>query len=64
MGLACGTYERQERYVQGSGGEMERDYSEDLGIDGRILRWVFKNCDGEAWSGLVWLRIGTGGGHL
>jgi hypothetical protein len=43
---------------------MERDYSEDLGIDGRILKYICKNCDGEAWAGLFWLRIGKGGGRL
>jgi len=35
------------------------------GIDGRIiLRWIFKTWDVEVWTGLRWLRIGTGGGHL
>jgi len=43
---------------------MERDCSEDLGIDGRILKLIFKNCDGEAWAGLVRLRIGTAGGRF
>ena len=32
--------------------------------DGIILKWTFKNLDGEAWTGWSWLRIGTGGGHL
>jgi len=43
----------------------ERDNLGDLGIDVRIiLNWIFKNWDGEAWSRLVWLRIGTCGGLL
>jgi len=32
---------------------------EDLGIDNIMLKWIFKKCDGEAWTGLVWLRIWT-----
>jgi hypothetical protein len=44
---------------------MERDHSEDPGIDGRIiLRWMFRKWDVSAWTGLMWLRIGTGGRHL
>jgi len=35
------------------------------GIDGRIiLRWLFRKWHVRAWTGSVWLRIGTGGGHL
>jgi len=37
----------------------------DPDIDGRIiLRWIFMEWDGKALTGLVWLRIGTVGGHM
>jgi len=39
-----------------------RDHLEELGIDWRILlKWIFKQWDGVAWTGLIWLRTGTGG---
>jgi hypothetical protein len=41
----------------------ERGDLEDLRIDGRIiLKQIFRKSD-EAWSGLIWLRVGTGGGN-
>jgi hypothetical protein len=67
MGRVCGTYGRQERCLQGFGGEntRKRDHSEDPGVDGkRVSRWIFRKRVGKAWSGLIWLRIGTGGGLL
>ena len=34
-------------------------------LDGRIiLIRSFEKWDGEAWAGLIWLRIGTGCGRL
>jgi len=42
----------------------ERDHLEDLVVDGRItLKRVLKKWDGE-WTGLIWVRIGTGDGLL
>jgi hypothetical protein len=29
-----------------------------------ILKWIFRKWDVEVWTGLIWLRIGTGGGLL
>ena len=43
----------------------ERDHLEDPDGDGRmILRWIFSKWDVGAWTGLIWLRIGTGEGQL
>jgi hypothetical protein len=42
-----------------------RDHWGDPGIDGRIiLRPNFRKWDVGVWTGLSWLRIETGGGHL
>jgi hypothetical protein len=43
----------------------KRDQLEERVVDERlILKWIFKNRDGEAWSGLLWLRFGAGSGQL
>jgi hypothetical protein len=28
------------------------------------IKMIFKKWDEEAWTGLLWLRIGTDGGHF
>jgi hypothetical protein len=43
----------------------ERDYFEDPGLDGKIiLRRIFRKWDMRAWTGAIWIRIGTGDGHM
>jgi hypothetical protein len=37
-------------------------YRGSRGIARIILKWIFKKWDRGAWTGLIWLRIGTGGG--
>ena len=46
----------------GVGKPEERGHLEGLGIEERIiLKWMLKKQDGKAWTGLLWLRIGTSG---
>jgi hypothetical protein len=43
----------------------ERNHWSDPGLDGRIiLRRNFRKWDMGVWTGLSWLRIETGGGHV
>jgi hypothetical protein len=56
---------RRGVYKVSVGNLRERDLFEDKGVEGRIiLRWTFRKWDVGAWTGSIWLRIGTGGGHL
>jgi hypothetical protein len=56
--------EKRDAYRILVGRPEGRHHLGDPGVDGRIiLKWMFKKWDG-AWSGLSWLRLGTGGGRL
>jgi len=47
------------------GNLRKRDHWGDPDIDGRIiLRLIFRKWEGVEGTGEIWLRIGTGGGHL
>jgi len=47
------------------GNLRQREHLGDPGVEGRIIiRWIFRKWDLGVWTGLSWLRIGTGGGHL
>jgi hypothetical protein len=42
-----------------------RDHSKDLDVDGKIiLEYILRKKGGKAWSGFIWIRIGTIGGLL
>jgi hypothetical protein len=52
-----------KRRVQGFGGNLrEKDHWGDPSVDGRIV--CIKKWNMEVRTGLMWLRKGTGGGHL
>ena len=57
---------REEAYTEFWWGSLnERDHLGDPGIDDRIiLRWIFRKWDVGVWTGSIWLRMETGGGHL
>jgi hypothetical protein len=63
---ACSTYgDRKWVYRDLVGKPEGKSHLEDLGVDEIIiLRCIFRKWDVGAWTGSIWLRIGTGGGHL
>jgi hypothetical protein len=47
------------------GNLREKDHWGDPGEDWKIiLKWIFRKWDIGVWTGLTWLRIGTGREHL
>jgi len=43
----------------------ERDHFENSYVDERIiLKWTKRKWDVGTWTGSIWFRIVTGGGHL
>jgi hypothetical protein len=59
MGEGRGVYRVLVRKPEG------KRHLEDPSVDGRIvLSWIIREWELGAWTGLSWLRIGTGGGRL
>jgi len=57
IGGACSKYGRQERCIQGFGGENVRERKQlgDLGVDGRIIiEWILKKV---GWGGMHWIEL-------
>jgi hypothetical protein len=64
MGGVCSTDVGEEVHAGFWWGNLrERYHLEDPDVDGKaIIKWVFRNLDRRAWTGLIWLRRGTGCG--
>jgi hypothetical protein len=60
------THERDQRCIQDFVAKiLRRTNLKDLCVDGGIiLELIFKKYGRKALTGLIWLRIGTGGGLL
>jgi len=56
----------KERYIQGLGGKTwgKKDKFNDLVVGGKIIWKLFLRSGMGAGTGLIWLRIGRGGGLL
>ena len=66
MGGASSRYGGEVHTEFWPGSPTERDHLEVPSTDWRrILKWLFKKQDaGGTWTGLIWLRIGSGVGLL
>jgi hypothetical protein len=64
IGRKCSTYGREVHTGLYWENLRVGDQLEDPDVDGRIiLNWIIEKLDGGG-AGLIWLRIGTGGGLL
>ena len=60
LGLWHALWRREVRTRCWWGNPKERDHLEGLGLNGGIiLKSVYEKQDARAWTGLIWLRIGT-----
>jgi hypothetical protein len=46
------------------GSLKERDHSEDLEIDGIVLKYILRKWAGKVWIGFIQFKIRTAGGFL
>jgi hypothetical protein len=67
MARACRIYGGEERCIQGFGGETWwiEIICKTQALSGKIiLGWIFRKWVVGVWTGSIWLKIGTGDGHL
>jgi hypothetical protein len=38
-----------------------RSNLKDVGVDGKIMKWILQKEDRRVWNGLIWLKTGTSG---
>jgi hypothetical protein len=56
----CEIQKKEKSMDSWLGNSKQRDKSEDLGVDGIILKWILK-IDWRAQTGLIWPTIGPRG---
>jgi len=60
MGELRGVY----RVFGGETRATETTWKTQAWMGGLIIRWIFGKWEVGLWTGSIWFRIGTGGGHL